>query len=127
MQNYKLNITTLPTYLDGYFELFEIKTTDDVLPVDYLQKTDLEFAFEFRSIGDRLRFEADAREVELTHKLRMDQTKMITSLHVLKIGDEYHKVFNTYHFTNKDGFKQTDITLEKYRQDIDIRGDELVD
>lgn len=127
MRNYKSSITTLPTYLDGYFELFEIKTGDDVLPVDYLLETGLLFAFEFRSIGDRIRFEADAREIELTHKIRMDQTKMITSLHVLKIGEEFHKVFNTYHFTNKDGYKQTDITLQKYRQEIDIRGDDYVE
>ena len=121
-QNYKLNITTLPTYLDGYFELFEIKTDEGVLPKDYLKPTDLQFAFEFLSIGDRLRFEADARKIELTHKLRIDQTKMITSLHVVKIGTEYHKVFNTYHFTNKDGFKQTDLTLEEYSR-VKLDGD----
>lgn len=40
--------------------------------------------------------------------------KEITSLNVVKIGNEYHKVFNAYHFTNNDGFKQTDLTLEEY-------------
>ena len=40
--------------------------------------------------------------------------KEITSLNVVKIGNEYHKVFNVYHFTNNDGFKQTDLTLEEY-------------
>lgn len=66
------------------------------------------------SISDRLRFDAEERKKEITYKLRIPQTKEITSLHVVKIGNEYHKVFNAYHFTNKDGFKQTDLTLEEY-------------
>ena len=40
--------------------------------------------------------------------------KEIDSFCVIKIGEKYHKVFNAYHFTNKDGFKQTDLTLEDY-------------
>jgi hypothetical protein len=35
-------------------------------------------------------------------------------MNVLKIGKEYHKVYNAYHFTNSDGFKETDLTLEEY-------------
>jgi hypothetical protein len=70
--------------------------------------------FQELSITDRLRFEAEERKKDLTMKIRIPQTKEITSLHVLKIGNEYHKVFNAYHFKNKDGFLQTDITLENY-------------
>ena len=47
-------------------------------------------------------------------KIRIPQTKEITALNVLKIGDKYHKVYNAYHFTNKEGFKETDLTLEIY-------------
>lgn len=32
----------------------------------------------------------------------------------MEIDGKYHKVFNAYHFTNKDGFKQSDLTLEEY-------------
>lgn len=114
MQNFKLNITEIPTYLDGKFKLFEIKQTSGHFPVEYIEDIEKEIWFQELSITDRLRFEAEQREKNLTMKIRIPQTKEITSLHVLKIGDEYHKVFNAYHFTNEDGFKQSDITLENY-------------
>lgn len=114
MLTYKQNITSLPTYNDGCFELFEIQQTKDTYPVEYLKKIDIVVWFEELSISDRLRFDAEERKKKITYKLRIPQTKEITSLHVVKINNEYHKVFNAYHFTNKDGFKQTDLTLEEY-------------
>ena len=114
MRNYKLSITEIPTYLDGCFRLFEIKQTDDHFPTEYISDTEKDIWFQELSITDKLRFEAEERKKDLTMKIRIPQTKEITSLHVLKIGDEYHKVFNAYHFKNKDGFLQTDITLENY-------------
>ncbi len=114
MLYYKQNITSLPTYNDGKFRLFEIKQTKDTYPIEYLHDTEKEIWFEELSISDKLRFEAEERSKKITCKLRIPQTKQINSLCVIKIGDEYHKVFNAYHFTNKDGYKQTDLTLEEY-------------
>ncbi len=114
MLYYKQNITNLPTYNDGEFRLFEIRQTETDFPVEYLHDTGKDIWFEELSISDRLRFEAEEREKKITYKLRIEQTKNINSLCVLKIGEEYHKVYNAYHFTNKDGFKQTDLTLEEY-------------
>lgn len=114
MLTYKQNITSLPTYNDGEFKLFEIKQTETTYPVDYLHDTGKEVWFEELSISDRLKFEAEDRKKKITLKIRIPQIKEITSLHVVKIGDKYHKVFNAYHFTNKDGYKQTDLTLEEY-------------
>ena len=114
MLTYKQNITNLPTYNDGFFRLFEIKQTDDTYPIEYLKDTGKDIWFEELSITDRLKFEAEERKKNITYKLRIPQTKEITSLCVAKIGDIYHKVFNAYHFTNSDGYKQTDLTLELY-------------
>jgi len=114
MLYYKQNITNLPTYNDGKFRLFAIKQTEDTYSVEYLRDTKKDIWFEELSISDKLRFDAEEREKKITYKLRIPQTKQIDSLCVIKIGNEYHKVFNAYHFTNKDGFKQTDLTLEEY-------------
>lgn len=114
MLNFKQNITTLPSYNNGEFRLFEIKQTKDTYPVEYLHDTEKDFWFEELSISDRLKFEAEERKKKITYKIRIPQTKEINSLCVVKIGEEYHKVFNAYHFTNRDGFKQTDLTLEEY-------------
>lgn len=114
MQGYKQNTTNLPTYNDGLFRLFEIKQTDDTYSEEYLHDTGYDIWFEELSVSDRLKFEAEERNKKITYKLRIPQIKQINSLCAVKIGDEYHKVYNAYHFTNKDGFKQTDLTLEKY-------------
>lgn len=114
MLNYKQNITSLPIYNDGKFRLFEIKQTKDTYSVEYLHDTGCDIWFEELSISDKLRFDTEERKKKITYKLRIPQTKEINSLCVVKIGEEYHKVFNAYHFTNKDGFKQTDLTLEEY-------------
>ncbi len=114
MLNYKQSITNLPTYNDGKFRLFEIHQTKTTYPVEYLKDTGKDIWFEELSISDRLRFDAEERKKKITYKLRIPQTKEITSLHAVKIGKEYNKVFNAYHFTDKDGFKQTDLTLEEY-------------
>ena len=114
MLTFKQNITNLPTYNDGKFRLFEIKQTETTYPVEYLKDTEKEFWFEELSISDKLRFESEERKRKLSLKIRIPQMKEITTLNVVKIGNEYHKVFNAYHFTNNDGFKQTDLTLEEY-------------
>ena len=114
MLNFKQTITNLPNYNDGILELFEIQQTNDTCPIEYIKRTEKKLYFEELSITDRLRFELEQRDKKITLKVRIPQTKEITSLHVVKIGDEYHKVFNSYHFSNSDGFKQTDLTLENY-------------
>lgn len=114
MLYYKQNITNLPTYNDGKFRLFAIKQTTDTYPVEYLHDTGKVIWFEELSISDKLRFEAEERKKNITYKIRIPQIKSIDSLCVVKIGNQYHKVYNAYHFTNKDGFKQTDLTLVEY-------------
>lgn len=114
MLTYKQSITNLPVYNDGKFRLFEIKQTETDFPVEYLKDTGKDIWFEELSISDKLKFEAEERKKNITYKLRIPQIKEITSLHVVKIGDTYHKVFNAYHFTNNEGYKQTDLTLELY-------------
>jgi SPP1 family predicted phage head-tail adaptor len=113
--NYKGNITSIPTYNDGKFKLYEIKQIDSTYPDEYIKEiSNKSMWFKELSISDKLRFEAEQREKTLTMKIRIPQTKEITSMNVLKIGKEYHRVYNAYHFTNSEGFKETDLTLEEY-------------
>lgn len=114
MLTYKQDITNLPIYNDGIFTLFQIKQTEDKFPIEYLKNLNEEIWFEELSITDKLKFEAEERKKQITYKLRIPQRKDITALNVVKINNTYHKVFNAYHFTNSDGYKQTDLTLELY-------------
>lgn len=116
--NYKENTfsrTTIPTYNDGCCKLYEIKQTDSTYPEEYIKEvTDKPIWFKELSISDKLRFEAEQRDKNLTIKIRIPQIKEITSMNVLKIGEQYHKVYNAYHFINEQGYKETDLTLENY-------------
>lgn len=113
--NYKGNITSIPTYNDGKFKLYKIMQKDGTYPDEYIKEVaNKSMWFKELSISDKLKFDAEQREKNLTMKIRIPQTKEITSLNVLKIGKEYHKVYNAYHFTNSEGFKETDLTLEEY-------------
>ena len=114
--NYKGNITSIPNQIDGVFEIFEIVQSDDVYPKETLVSTNKKMYFEELSITDKLRFVAEERNVDLSLKIRIPQTKQINSLNVLKISDEYFKVYNIYHFTNNDGFPMSDLTLVKYKR-----------
>lgn len=113
--HYKESITNIPTYNDGMFELYEIKQKDSTYPDEYLKKvTNRPIWFKELSISNNLKFQAEQREINLTMKIRIPQTKEITSMNVLKIGKEYHKVYNAYHFINNEGFRETDLTLQTY-------------
>lgn len=114
-QNIFSKPTVIPTYNDGFFKLFTIHQTKDTYPIEYLhEENQRAIYFEELSLTDRLRFDAEERKKKLTYKIRIPQMKNIDSLCVVKIGNAYHKVFNAFHFTNNDGFKQTDLTLEEY-------------
>lgn len=126
MEIFKPSITTLPTYNDGYFKLYQIKQKEmkgTAYPIEYLvefqdkKETGTnynEIWYEELSLTDKLKFEAEERKKKITYKIRIPQLKEIDSLCVVEIDGKYHKIFNAYHFTNKDGFKQTDLTLEEY-------------
>lgn len=116
MQNVKDSIfkNTIPTYNDGFFRLFRIEQGDKKYPTENLVDTTEEICFEELSITDKLRFAAEERKVNLVGKIRIPQTKEIDSLCVLKIGANYYSVYNIYHFTNENGYKQSDITLKEY-------------
>lgn len=115
MRNFKLNITTIPTYLDGVFELFVINQNENNrYPQESLISLNKQMNYKSISITDKLKYELDQRFENELIKIRIQQTKEIGSLNVLKIGEKYFKVYNAYHFTNSDGFLETDLTLEYY-------------
>ena len=118
--NFKSGITELPTYLDGYFDWYELIDNDGLYPEDRVRLKVKNFPFELLSFTDRIKFEADQRDIEITHKIRTSQNQEFTSMSLLKIADNWHKVYNTYHFFNKDGYAQSDITLIRYEGEVVI-------
>jgi hypothetical protein len=115
MLNYKQNITEIPNYLDGYLELFQINQDDQSdCPLEYLTNLNEKIFFEEISISDKLKYELNSRNQNIYIKVRIPQYKKIGSLNAVKINKKFYKVFNAYHFVNKDGYLQSDLTLEEY-------------
>ena len=108
--------TKIPVYNDGTFRLFKIKQGDEKYPTEELVDTEKDVDFEELSLTDKLRFEAEQREIKITGKIRIAQSKEINSLSVIKIADEFYSVYNVYHFINEDGYKLSDITLQEYKK-----------
>lgn len=115
MRNYKRIITNLPVYNDGSFILYKITHKDGVNPKECLiQVYDDSFFYEELSLSDSIIFENEKRAKKIKLKIRIAQDRDINSQNVVKINDEYYKVFNIFHFKNSDGIPQSDLTLEIY-------------
>lgn len=107
----------IPFYNDGYFELYRIEESDDLYATKKLVNQNTQIWYEELSITDKLRSQLNYQNVDATLKLRIPQYKLIDANCVIKILDKFYKVYNAYHFTNNDGFKQTDLTLTNWSGD----------
>lgn len=105
----------MPVYNDGSFLLYQIEPIKETFPVEKIRLLyDDPFFYKELSLTDDIIFENDKREKKIKLKIRIPQDRDITSTNVLKINDEYFQVFNIYHFRNKDGYLESDITLQEY-------------
>lgn len=112
--------TNIPTYLDGIFHLFFLQDSDGIYPETYLIDSNMDICFEELTVFDKLRNELSSEDRVITIKIRIPQYKKIDSKCVLKINEVYHHVYNAAHFTDKDGFKKSDLTLERYNGSTEV-------
>ena len=127
LSNYNSN-TILPAYNDGFFFFYQIKSNDEVTyPDEFLvsQKNN-KIYFNELSVSDSLKITANERQINIIKKIRIFQNKNLDSNYALKINDKYYKIYNIYHFTNKDGFPESDLTLTNYEREIKFREDSNV-
>lgn len=111
--SYKSNIIEIPTYNDGYFNLYRIRQSG-IFPIEYLELITNNFPFKEKSVGDKLKYDLKERNVDIDKKIIISQEKSIDSLCVIEIGKELYHVLNSYHYTDEDGFAKTRLSLEKY-------------
>lgn len=115
MLNFNLDITEIPTYNDGFFFLYKIKHTNTSFPEEKIKKVNsAKYYYEELSLSDNVLFQNETRNKKIVKKIRIEQDKSISSNNVLNIDNEFYQVFNIYHFKNKDGFLQSDVTLQEY-------------
>lgn len=109
-----------PEYTDGCLELFRIENDKESdFPVEILKKTEMTIWFREISVYDKIRYEFEQAGKEITMKIRIPRFKGIDSECACEIEGKIHLVYNAAHITDKDGFKETELTL--IRPDKELR------
>lgn len=111
----------VPEYTDGYFELCKIEedTTND-FPVDIVKKTKMQIWFRELSVFDRIKYEFEQANKEITMKLRIPRYKEVDSKCACIIDGKVHLVYNASHVMSKEGFPETELTLIRPDKEISI-------
>ncbi|MDE6141317.1 MAG: hypothetical protein K2G03_01810 [Bacilli bacterium] len=120
---YKQSTQGIPTYNDGYFDLYEIiqdKKSPNKENIKLIQRG---YPFSEESIGDKLKYELKSRNIDVVKKIKCPQEKSIDSLNVIAIDGNYFSVVNAYHFMD-NGFSKTRLTLGKYKLIGDVIDDD---
>lgn len=107
-------MTNLPTYVDGVLYVYRIVENDDLQATKTLKPLDMKIWYKELSITDKLRSQLNAGGVDAQLKVRIPYYKAMDGLTVVKIDDQFYKVYNAYHFTNNNGYRETDLTLTNW-------------
>ena len=109
------------SYNSGFFYIYDIVESNDVAYSTFLKlRNSNKFWFDELSVSDRLRSQLESNNVDITLKIRIPQYRGLGSMCVLKLGEEYYKVYNAYHGLDKEGNKISDLTLTNWDGDINI-------
>lgn len=116
-----MNRIQIPTFVDGFFDTYKVMEDTDLLATKYLSNLNIKMHFQQLSASDKLKSTLNANGVDVTTKIRIAQYAAIDSNCVLKINGRFHKVYNAYHFVDKQGFKLTDLTLTNWEGEYEER------
>ncbi len=106
----------LPVYNDGKFKLYKLISDNGIYEKESLADQQLSICFKDEGINEFLKNELSQAKVEVSAKITIPQYKTITNKHVVEIDGIKHKIYNVNHFINKDGYKETKLTLEVYHE-----------
>lgn len=111
----------MPEYTDGYFELFRIKEDEESdFPTEKIKNMYMKIWYNEISVFDHMRYALNQSGIEVTMKIRIPVYRGIDSKCICKIDGINHQIYNATHITNKDGFKETEITLKKPEKEYEV-------
>lgn len=111
----------LPEYTDGCFHLYRIENDDSRdYPVDFLADGGMDIWFREISVFDRTKYELNQGGKEVTMKIRIPRYKDIDSNCVCLIDGIKHLVYNAAHVLDKNGFRETELTLIRPERELKI-------
>lgn len=108
-----MNKVELPEYTDGRFELYEIVTDEnDDFATEKIINKNMKIWYKEISIFDQTRAALEQAAIQVTKKIRIPRYEEINSKCIITINGVQHQVYNATHITNKNGYKETEITLK---------------
>ena len=111
----------MPEYVDGVLEIRRIVNDESGdYPEEKLERIGLKVWYRELSVYDTTRAKLSADSIEVTLKLAIPQYKQINSKCVCIIGGEQHEIYNVAHFTTKDGFRESELTLKTPAHDREV-------
>ena len=111
----------VPEYTDGVLSLFlGVQQTDTDFPEEKLVDQKMNIWYRELSVYDRLRFELNEGGKEVTMKIRIPRYDAIGSHHYCLIDGSYHHVYNATHVTSKEGFPETELTLIRPENNLEV-------
>lgn len=111
----------LPIYTDGILTVCDItQDNNQDYPVSIVKPSRLDIWFREISVFDRTRYDFEQGGKEITMKIRIPEYKKISSDNAVLIDGKCHQVYNAAHIINKDGFRETELTLIRPEKDVVI-------
>ena len=107
-----------PAYVDGQLFVYDIVQSTSVLNPDYPESSirrriDVEpIAYRELAIFDRTRLLFEQAGKHVTMKVAIPRCSLISSDNVVVIEGQQYKVFNAAIVQTKDGYDETELTLE---------------
>lgn len=113
----------LPEYTDGCLQLYSIcEDTSQDFPKEILVKKSMgSIWYREISVFDRLRYEFEQSQKEITMKIRIPQYKGIDSRCACLIDGKQHLVYNATHVRDKNGFPETELTLIRPERELETK------
>ncbi|WP_279004773.1 hypothetical protein [[Clostridium] scindens] len=114
-------MSDLPVYTDGCFGLYRIRTDESKdYPEEYLEDQNMEIWYKEISVFDHMKYDLGQGGIEVTMKIRIPQhERLIDSKCVCLIDGQQHRVYNATNITNKDGYRETELTLVRPEKEIE--------
>ena len=111
----------IPEYTSGCFRLHRIEQIKvDDYPKEVLADTGFDIWYREISVFDKTRYQLEQGGKEVTMKIRIPQFKEIDSKCICEIEGTRHLVYNAAHVVDKNGNRETELTLIRPGRELEI-------
>lgn len=111
----------IPEYTSGCLQFYKTKQDDSMdYPVEVLEDTGYEIWYREIAVFDKTKYQLEQGGKEITMKICIPQYKEIDSQSVCVIDGVQHLVYNAAHVTDKNGNRETELTLIRPGRELKI-------